>query len=74
MNPALGSKFRFTKPLYGGPVFDFPHYNLKGVDLSNLTENMATRLIQKGYTGIEAIKDAPAKNAGPLDSIATAKP
>lgn len=72
MPEALKGKFRFKEPIYGGPVFDFPHLGLMAVDLSNLTEQMALRLIAKGYTGIEPVKEIPAKMS-PLEAVTTAK-
>jgi hypothetical protein len=62
---ALEGKFRFTKKIYGGPVFDFPQYQLTRVDLSNLSESLAERLVNKGWNGIERVpaKEAPAKEA-----------
>lgn len=71
MADALKGKYQFVKPLFGGPVFDFPAYGLKGIDLSNLTEQMAERLINKGYKGIERINVKTER--APLDGITTAK-
>jgi hypothetical protein len=57
MNPAIASKYRFTKNIYGGPVFDFPAYGLRQVNLAELSEQMAARLVKKGYDGIERVPD-----------------
>ena len=51
----LKGKFELTQPLFGGPVFDFPAQNMKGVDMSKLTEQQATRLIARGYKGLRAV-------------------
>ena len=74
MPEALKGRFRFKEPIYGGPVFDFPHLGLMAVDLSNLTEQMAMRLIAKGYQGIEIVAATAAQKASPLDAVTTAKP
>lgn len=64
MSAALAGKYRFTKPIYGGPVFDFPQYGLTRVNLAELTERQAKRLYDKGWPLIEPIaeykEEAPA--------------
>jgi hypothetical protein len=71
MPEALKAKFVFTKPIFGGPVFDFPHLGLTGVNLAELTEQRAELLLKKGWAGIAR---ATAPKAAPLDSVVTAKP
>lgn len=51
----LSGKFRFTQPMYGGPVFDFPKLNLWGINLATLSESMANRLVDAGWPGIQRI-------------------
>ncbi len=49
-------KYRFTMPIYGGPVFDFPAFNMTGINLAALTEQQAERLVRKGWAGIERVQ------------------
>lgn len=56
-------KFRFTKPLTGGPVFDFPAFGLFGINLATLTEQQAERLLRAGWAGIERIPNSEARAA-----------
>jgi hypothetical protein len=48
-------QYRLTQPLYGGPGFDFPQYNLRGVNMAELTPKMASRLHRSGWKGIELV-------------------
>lgn len=50
-------KYRFTKPIYGGPVFDFPAFGMTNINLSELTEQQAARLLAKGWAGIERVAE-----------------
>ncbi len=59
MPPALASKYEFTAPVYGGPVFDFPQYSLYKVNLAELSEPMAERLLERGWNGIRRKDEAP---------------
>jgi len=46
-------KYRFTAPLFGGPLFDFPAFGLTRVNMAELTEQQAERLLRAGWKGIE---------------------
>lgn len=59
----LSKKYRFTRPIYGGPVFDFPQYGLKKINLSTITEQQAERLLRAGWAGIERIPDSEQRAA-----------
>lgn len=64
-------KYRFTRPLFGGPVFDFPAYGLTGVNFAALTEQQAERLFRAGWPGLERVSEQPVKNTfveGPAPS------
>lgn len=56
MPEALKGKYRFTREITGGPVFDFPAQNLKGVNLNELTESMAEKLLRGKWTGIARVE------------------
>ena len=56
-------KWRFTKPIFGGPVFDFPALGLTGINLAQLTEQQAERLWRKGWRGIEKVQEEAAPKA-----------
>ncbi len=58
----LAKKYRFTRDITGGPVFDFPKQGLKAVDLSQLTEAQAAQLVRRGYTGIALVEEVPTKS------------
>ena len=51
-------KYRFTQPLYGGPVFDFPAFGITGLNFATLTEQQAERLIRLKWRGIERVPTA----------------
>lgn len=51
----LSGKFRLTKPMYGGPVFDFPAQRMYGVDMENISEKQCSMLIARGWRGMEAV-------------------
>lgn len=68
MPAETAKKFRFTRPIYGGPVFDFPQFNLRRVDLSQLTLQQAERLLRAGWKGIELLPaELPATPRTPAD-------
>lgn len=56
MPEALKTKFRFTRDITGGPVFDFPAQGLKAVNLNELTERLAEQLVRRGWTGIAKVE------------------
>lgn len=53
-------KYRFTRPIFGGPVFDFPAFGLTRINLATLTEQQADRLLRAGWQGIERVPAEPA--------------
>lgn len=67
-------KWRLTKPVFGGPVFDFPALGLTGINLAQLTDQQAERLYRKGWAGIEPVPvlntflESPASKALPKAS------
>jgi len=61
MPATLAQKFRFTRVIKGGPVFDFPQYNMLKIDLSTLTERQAERLVNAGWKGIARVPQVTAK-------------
>lgn len=69
MPDAIKNKYRFTRPISGGPVFDFPAFNMKGIDLSALTEQQAERLVRAGWAGIARVTE---KERTPADNSPTA--
>lgn len=60
MPEELKGKYRFTREITGGPVFDFPAQGLKAVDLSKLTERQAEQLVRRGWTGIARVETTQA--------------
>lgn len=56
-----GLKWRLTRPLVGGPRFDFPQYGLYKIDFSKLTDNLAACLHAAGWDGIEPIPEKEVK-------------
>lgn len=67
-------RYRFTKPIFGGPVFAFPAYGIQSIDLSQLTEQQAARLLRAGWDGIEAVPVEPAPSASARSTTAPATP
>lgn len=65
-NPDTIKAWRLTRPISGGPVFDFPAFGMKGVNLNDLTPSMAERLHRKGWAGIEPVKQDAAKTETPF--------
>lgn len=51
----VAKKYRLTRPIYGGPVFDFPQFGMLKINLSTITEAQADRLYRKGWAGIEPV-------------------
>lgn len=72
MPEALKGKYAFSKPIYGGPVFDFPHVGLFKVNLAELTEQRAAQLVARGWAGIKKLDEKAEKGA--LEGVVTAKP
>lgn len=60
---ALKGKYELTRPIFGGPVFDFPAQGLKGVDLTQLTERQADTLEKRGWAGIRKVVQVSATKA-----------
>jgi hypothetical protein len=52
----LQGKFRFTQPIKGGPVFDFPSQSMYNVNLTTISERQAELLIERGWKGLERIE------------------
>lgn len=57
MPSSIRGKYRFTTPIFGGPVFAFPQYGYTSLNLAELTEQQAERLLSLGWAGIERIEE-----------------
>jgi len=57
--PALRDRYALTRPIQGGPVYEFPQYGRIQIDFSALTERQAERLLARGWPGICRVQAAP---------------
>lgn len=56
---ALQGKYALTRPMKGGPVYNFPQYGGLRIDFSTLSERQAESLLARGWPGICRLDATP---------------
>ncbi len=60
MPVAVREQYELTKPLSGGPTYDFPAYGGMRIDFSKITLQEAAALHRRGWHGIRKVLPKPA--------------